>query len=82
MICFLKVHVAHSDTLLTAFADQLLYNFSLVKLCSACATQNAAVKTPSDGCSSLAKQTLSDPVGQCPSPSLINFEKVLKSVLV
>ena len=37
--------LALSEILLTACADQLLYNLSLIKLCSACAKQNATVKT-------------------------------------
>ena len=41
--------------MLTASADQLLYNLSLIKLCSACVKQNTAVKTASDACSLLAK---------------------------
>ena len=50
MIGLLEFHIAHSKILLTAGADQLLYNLSLVKLCSACAIKNA-----SDASSLLAK---------------------------
>ena len=32
----LKYHVAHSEIMLTACTNQLLYNLSLIKLCSAC----------------------------------------------
>ena len=39
----------------TACADQLLYNLSLIKLCSACTKQNETVKATSDTCSFLAK---------------------------
>ena len=49
-IGMLEFHIAHSEILLTACADQLLYNLSLIKLCSACAT-----KTTSDACSLLGK---------------------------
>ena len=45
MIAFFEFHIAHSKILLTACADQLLHNLSLVRLCSTCVKQNAAVKT-------------------------------------
>ena len=57
-IGFFEFHIAHSEILLTAFADQLLYNLynlSLNKLSSACVKQNIAVKTAVDACSLLAK---------------------------
>ena len=50
----LEFHTALSETLLTACADLLLYNLSLIKLYSAFAKQNAAVNA-SDACSLLAK---------------------------
>ena len=40
--------------LLTACADQILYNLNLTKLCSVYAKQNVAVKTISNACSVLA----------------------------
>ena len=43
MICFFEFHKAHSKILLTASADQLQYNLSLIKLHLACVKQNAAV---------------------------------------
>ena len=55
LIGLLEFHIALSEMLLTATADQLLYNSSFIKLCLACAKQNAAVKTASDACSLLAK---------------------------
>ena len=42
MVCF-QFHTALSEILLTACADQLLYNSRLIKLCSACAKQMQAV---------------------------------------
>ena len=39
-------------------------------------------KTASDACSLLAKQILSDLVGQRPSSLIINFEQIKKSFLV
>ena len=54
LIGLLEFHIAHSEILLTACADQLLYNLSLIKLCSACAKQNTSVNA-SDACSLLAK---------------------------
>ena len=45
LIDLLEFLLALSEILLTACADQLLYNLSLIKLCSACAKQNATVKT-------------------------------------
>ena len=33
MIAFFEFYLAHSEILLTARADQLLYNLSLIKLC-------------------------------------------------
>ena len=33
MIAFFEFYLAHSEILLTAWADQLLYNLSLIKLC-------------------------------------------------
>ena len=59
LIGLLEFHIAHSEILLTACADQLLYNLSLIKLCSAC-----AIKNTSDAYSLLAKYTLSDPIGE------------------
>ena len=50
MIGFFEFHIAHSETLLTVHADQLLYNLGLVKLCSACVKQNTTVKTASNAC--------------------------------
>ena len=55
MIGLLEFHIAHSEILLTACACQLLYNLGLIKLCLACAKQNAAVKTTSDASSLLEK---------------------------
>ena len=49
LIGLLEFHIAHSEILLTAGADQL-YNLSLFKLCLAC-----EIKNTSDACSSLAK---------------------------
>ena len=46
----LEFHIAISEILLTGFADQILYNLSLIKLWSSCAKQNAAVKATSDAC--------------------------------
>ena len=64
LIGFFEFHIAHSEILLTAGAGQLLYSLSLIKLCSTCVKQNAAVKTASNACLLLAKQTLSDLLGQ------------------
>ena len=50
MIGFFEFHIAHSEILSTACSDQLLYNLSLIKLCSACVKQNTAVKTAADAC--------------------------------
>ena len=44
--------------------------------------QNTTVKTASDVCSLLAKQTLSDLLGQRRSLKIYNFEQVIKSFLV
>ena len=74
MIDFFEFHIAHSEMLLTACSDQLLYNLSLIKLCSACVKQNTAVKTAIDVCSLL--------VGQRPSSLMIDFEQVIKPLLV
>ena len=41
--------------MLTACADQLLCNLSLIKLCSTCVKQNTAVKPAINACSMLAK---------------------------
>ena len=71
MIGLFEFHIALSEILLTACADQLLYNLSLDKLCQSCATQNAAVKT--DACSLLAKLTLSDLVVKRPSLKFISL---------
>ena len=53
LVCF-EFHIALSEILLTDCADQLLYNLSLIKLCSACAKQNTSVNA-SYACSVLAK---------------------------
>ena len=74
MIDFFEFHISHSEKLLTACSDQLLYNLSLIKLCSACVKQNTAVKTAIDVCSLL--------VGQRPSSLMIDFEQVIKPLLV
>ena len=63
--------------MLTGYADQLLYNLSLIKLRSACVTKNT-----SDACSLLAKQTLFVLIGELPSSLIINFEQLIKSFLV
>ena len=55
LIGFFEFHIAHSEILLTACLDQLLYNLSLIKLCLACVKQNAVVKTKIDTSSLLAK---------------------------
>ena len=54
LIGLFEFHIALSEILLTAYADQLLYNLSLIKLCSACAKQNVVVNT-TDTCSLFAK---------------------------
>ena len=59
---------------------KLLDNLSLIKLCSACAKQNAEVITASDAGLLLAKQILSDLVRRRPSSLIINFEQVIKSL--
>ena len=82
MIGLLEFQKALSEIFLAACADQLLYNLSLIKLSSKCAEQNAAVKTASDACSLLAKQALSDLVGQRLNSLIINFEQFVKSFLV
>ena len=82
MIGFYEFHIAHSEILLTACADQLLFNLILVKLCLACVKQNTAVKTASDAYPLLAKYRLSDLVGQRPSFLIINFKQVMKPFLV
>ena len=66
------------EIFLTDCADQLLYNLSLIKLCSTYAKQNAAVKTESHASSLLANQALLDPVRQHLSSLIINFEQVIK----
>ena len=68
--------------MLTACADQLLYNLNLIKLSQTFAKPNAAVKTASASCSSSVKQTLFDLVEQRPSSLVINFEQVIKYLLV
>ena len=55
LIGLLECHIKLSEILLTACADELLYNLSLIKLYSACAKQNAGVKTANDVCSLLSK---------------------------
>ena len=74
--------IALSKILLTAYANQLLCNLNLIKLCSTCPKQNVAVRTASDTCSVLTSYTLSDLVWQRPSYFIINFEQVIKSFLV
>ena len=55
LIDYFELHIEDSGIQLTVWADQLLYNLSLIKLCLACVKQNAAVKTGIDACSLLAK---------------------------
>ena len=50
----LVAHIALSEKFLTDYADQLLCNLSLTKLCSACAKQNTSVNA-CNACSLLAK---------------------------
>ena len=78
MIGFFEFHIGHSDILLTACADQLLYNLSLIKSCLACVKQNTAVKTAIDACSLFAS---SDLVRQRPSSLIINLDQVIKPFL-
>ena len=54
LIVLLEFHIALSEILLKARANQLLYNLILIKLCSACAKQNTSVNA-SGACSLLAK---------------------------
>ena len=79
MIGLFEFQITIFEILLT---DQLLYNLSLIKLCLACAKQNAAVNTASDACLLLAKKTLSDLLGQGPSLLIIKFEQVIKYFLI
>ena len=67
MVGLLEFHIAHSEILLTACADQLLYSLSLIKLCSA-----SAIKNTRGGCSLLAKETLSNLIGE--PQGFINFQ--------
>ena len=60
---------------LTAWADQLLYNLSLIKLCSAC-----AIKNRSDACSLSANYLIY--LENRGGLLVINFEQVTKSFLV
>ena len=55
MIGLLEFHIAMSKILLTGCSDQLLYNLSSIKLCSASAKQNAAVNSASNAYSLLQK---------------------------
>ena len=82
MIGLLEFHLAHSEMLLTASTNQLLYDLSLIELCSPCAKENAALKTANDACSLLAKKTLFDLAGEYPSSLIISFKKSIKSFLV
>ena len=50
LIGLFEFHITYSKVFLTAFADQLLYNLSLIELCSA-----YAIKKTSDACLLLAK---------------------------
>ena len=81
LIGLLEFHIALSEILLTACSNQLIYNLNLIKLCSACAKQIAAVNA-SDACSLLAKEALFDLVGQHPTLLIINFEQVINYFLV
>ena len=53
LICLLKFDIAFSEILVTAYADQLLYNLNLIKLCLVCPKQVTTVKMVSDACSIL-----------------------------
>ena len=62
--------------------DQFLYNSNLIKLSSACAKQNAAVKTASDyDCTVLSIYTLPDLVSQWGRSFIISLEQIMKSFL-
>ena len=54
LIGLLEILIALSKILLTTCTDQLTYNLGLIKLCSACTKQNAAINA-GDACSSLPK---------------------------
>ena len=54
LIGFFEFNIALSKIMLTACDDQLLYKLSLIKLCSACAKQNAVVKKANNVCLMLA----------------------------
>ena len=66
----------------TACADQISYNLSLIKWCSAFVRQNTAVNTVIDASSLLAKLKFSDLVGERTSSLIVNFEQVIKPSLV
>ena len=53
-LIFFEFDIALSKTMLTTCDDQLLYKLSLIKLCSACAKQNAVVKKANNACLMLA----------------------------
>ena len=76
MTVFFEFHIAHSEVLLITFADQFLYNLSLIKVFLACVKQNPAVKTAIDACSLLARQTFYDRDGQYVSSLIISSEQV------
>ena len=55
MIGLLEFDISHSKIFLAVCENQLLYNPSLIELCSVCVKQTAAVKTASDAYPSLTK---------------------------
>ena len=71
--------ISHS-TLFTACADQLLHNLILI-MYSMCKTKQA-VKTAIDACSLLTKYTFSNLVGKRAISLIINFQQVIKPILV
>ena len=77
---FPEFHIALSEIVLTACADQLICNLGLTKfyirhMKTKCSNANSAYLL-------FAKWSLFDLVGQRPSSLIINFEPVIKSFLV
>ena len=72
MILVLEFDKALSENIVKSF-----YDFSLIKLCSAC-----AIKNTNNASSLLAKQTLYDLIREPPSSLIIDFEQVIKYFLV
>ena len=74
MIGLLEFHIAHSELLLPACADQLLFNLSLINYISAYAKQNPTLKSTSNACFLFIVRKIDVIWSSRTTPEFINYQ--------